>query len=245
MSVTAITPTGDRPLAFALCQHWMERQTQRPDQWLVVDDGAVPVEPFVSMDYVRRPPVATDPKHTLVQNLAAALPLVRCDKVIIMEDDEYYAPAYVARMAQALDGHEVAGIMDSRYYHLPSGKYAMIGNSTHASLAETAFRKSFIPALKVVMGGDSYLDMRLWQAARPKPGAFLFRDLPTPLYLGIKGLPGRAGIGAGHSTHIYRAQDTPARTILQSWVPGDWAVYMDVINGVLTTGNCRAYFQWA
>ena len=29
--ITAITPTGDRPLAFALCAHWMETQTVRPD----------------------------------------------------------------------------------------------------------------------------------------------------------------------------------------------------------------------
>jgi len=40
--ITAITPTGDRPLALALCQQWMDAQTVRPDQWIVVDDGKIP-----------------------------------------------------------------------------------------------------------------------------------------------------------------------------------------------------------
>ena len=37
--ITVITCTGDRPEAFKLCRTWMSRQTRKPDQWIVVDDG--------------------------------------------------------------------------------------------------------------------------------------------------------------------------------------------------------------
>ena len=34
-----ITPTGDRPEAFALCVKWMKSQDLSPHVWVVVDDG--------------------------------------------------------------------------------------------------------------------------------------------------------------------------------------------------------------
>lgn len=243
--ITAITPTGDRPLAFALCERWVSRQTKKPDQWIVVDDGRVPITPSVPMDYVRREPLPTDPKFTLCQNLIAALSKVKGDRILILEDDEYYAPGYVEAMWRALDGYQLAGIMCSKYYHLPSGKYTQIGNKTHASLAETGFRESFLPQFRATLDGDSYLDIRLWKSA-PKGQSHLILDSQTPLYIGIKGLPGRAGIGLGHSISLYRASATDTtRSVLKAWAPNDWGVYMDIVNGVLTSENYREYFKWA
>ena len=60
-TITLITPTGDRPLAFALCQNWMRKQTVLPFQWVVVDDGKIPMKPYVPMEYVRRKPHPNDP----------------------------------------------------------------------------------------------------------------------------------------------------------------------------------------
>jgi hypothetical protein len=151
--ITAITPTGDRPLAFELCKRWMAGQTRKPDQWIIVDDGKEPIPRFVDRDfnplelfcYVRREPRRDDPSFTLDLNLKAALPHIDGDKILIIEDDEYYAPGYIAEMARRLDSFEVVGICQSKYYHLPTGGYRQIGNTGHASLAETGFRKSFLP----------------------------------------------------------------------------------------------------
>lgn len=241
--ITAITPTGDRPLAFALCQQWMRNQTRQPDQWIVVDDGKVPLKPFVSMQYVRREPQLDDPQHTLFLNLKAAVPLIKGDKIVIIEDDEYYAPEYIEEMVRRLTQHEVVGIGRSKYYHLPTGSYFQISNTTHASLAETGFRSSIMPELSGLWDGDSSLDMRLWQKIGP-PRSLLFVDTIKPLYLGIKGLPGRAGIGAGHNPALYRgrAKDTTDRAMLKKWVPQDYQVYLDILNGKLTSENYRSYF---
>lgn len=249
-TITAITPTGDRPLAFRLCREWMANQTRRPDQWIIVNDGNDrPTEEDIAWFnrnipgsvMVRREPGGSDPLITLNLNLKAALPYITGDKILIIEDDEYYAPGYVAEMARRLDSHEVVGICRSKYYHLPTGGYETYGNVRHASLAETGFRASFLPTFESLLqtkDGPRWLDDLMWthiKATEGKPGkvnSLLFVDDKTPLYVGIKGLPGRNGIGSGHKTTMYHVHDGADRAQLRAWVPGDYQVYLDVLEGM-------------
>ena len=226
--ITAITPTGDRPLAFSLCRRWMEGQTQGPDQWIVVDDGKNPMKPFDGIDYIRREPLPSDPKFTLAENLKAAIPHVKGDKIIIIEDDEYYAPIYIEVMGKNFGRHEVVGIGKSRYYHLPSGGYMIIGNMGHASLAQTAISKSFLSFFQSILTpGKLYIDYEVWRRAKKRGSGFIFFD-PKPIYVGIKGLPGRIGIGRGHDRKIYRMIDR-GRKVLRQWIPQDYQVYLDIL----------------
>lgn len=237
--ITVITPTGDRPLAFALCQKWMANQTRQPDQWIVVDDGKVPLSGVIPMQYVRREPKPTDPKHTLVPNLKAAFPLITGNKIIIMEDDEYYAPEYIAEMARRLDSHPIVGLKDARYYHLPTGGYYQNHNNRHASLAQTAFRDTLIPGIRELLNetDEPFLDIRLWKKYVPQGN--IFDDFGRMLYLGIKGLPGRAGIGGGHRPTSYPRSniDSINRTVLQKWVPRDFPTYLDILNNATYDGQ--------
>ena len=256
-AITAITPTGDRPLAFRLCREWMANQTQRPDQWIIVDDGKVPMEVPVAMrmnpsiQYIRREPRRDDPPHTLDLNLKAALEHITGDKILIIEDDEYYAPGYVEEMARRLDQAEVVGICRSKYYHLPTGGYQQIGNVGHASLAQTGFRRSFLPVFgSLIQNGDNskWPDDKLWRHVKATEGtkdniaSILFVDDQTPLYVGMKGLPGRGGIGAGHKTSMYHATDAD-RSQLKAWIPLDYQVYLDISSGCLTDLNVDEYFR--
>jgi len=255
--ITAITPTGDRPLAMSLCERWMIHQTVKPDQWLVVDDGTVPFVPTVPMEYVRREPRAGDPKHMLAIKLQKAIPLIKGDKILVIEDDEYYAPTYIEEMLKHLNGGKLVGIRQNRYYHVPTGGYYQMHNMGHASLAETGFSDALLPTFKRVVDTGiftDYLDIRLWRTARQsypwnfKFGSrvlttrgrrgmsqlvnndiFLFSDSEHPLYVGIKGLPGRAGIGMGHNPAMYAARDTADRRVLKQWMPQDYQVYLDAI----------------
>jgi hypothetical protein len=233
--ITAITPTGDRLLAFSLCRRWMENQTRQPDQWIVVDDGKMPMSgPSLrdtenGFEYVRREPRLTDPKFTLADNLRTAIPHIKGNKILIIEDDEYYAPGYVATMARYLDKYEVVGIGRSRYYHLPIGGYAVIGNMDHASLAETGFRRSFLPEFRQILTpGKLYIDFAIWRKAKIRHKGFIFRDEKAPLYVGIKGLPGRNGIGRGHDERLYKYFDKDRR-ILKKWIPRDYQIYLEVL----------------
>lgn len=252
--ITAITPTGDRPLAMSLCERWMMNQTVRPDQWLVIDDGQVPFTPTVPMEYVRREPQPNDPKHMLAIKLQVAIPLIRGDKIIIIEDDEYYAPNYVEEISRRLDTNALVGIKQNRYYHLPTGGYYQMHNVGHASLAETAFTSASLPTFKKAVDTGifiDYLDIRFWRMARQSfsrsfrfgsrtlttrnptrashGDMLLFSDSEHPLYVGIKGLPGRAGIGMGHNPAMYGTRDTADRRILKQWMPKDYQVYLDAM----------------
>ncbi len=242
--ITAITPTGDRPLALALCQHWMEMQTVRPDQWIVVDDGKVPSTPPPGADYIRRTPRRSDKDQTLIVNLKTAVPYIKGSKILIMEDDEYYAPGYVEKMAKELETEEVVGIVEAKYYHLPSGGNVQIANVVHASLAQTGFRESFLPTFdKLLRDHSPYLDTRMWKAALTAGKGFLFPDREQLLYVGMKGLPGRVGIGTGHTTAMYHNNfDDIHRTVLKKWMPCDYQVYLDILSGDLTDENCSTYF---
>jgi len=254
--VTLITPTGDRPLAFALCQNWMRKQTLQPYQWIVIDDGKIPVRPresltfgsrIIPMHYVRREPKKREPRCTLVLNLLIALPLIKGNKIIIIEDDEYYAPGYVAEMATRLDKHEVVGIGNTKYYHLFSGGNYRHKNKENASLAQTAFRDSFLPEFKKILNTnveEPRIDKEIWQKLKGSDRGFIFNDdKKNPLYLGMKGLPGRPGV-IGHdpeSSPYRRRHCSPdiSRRRLRDWIPEpeDYGIYIDIIKGKLTEEN--------
>ncbi|HZX09936.1 MAG TPA: glycosyltransferase family A protein [Acidobacteriota bacterium] len=239
--ITAITPTGDRPLAFRLCQQWMRHQTLKADQWIVVDDGKKPLTKTKGFDYIRREPKKSDPKFTLIENLKIAMPYIKGNKILIIEDDEYYSPYYIETMSKHLSKHEVVGIGNSKYYHLPSGGNFTIGNMKHASLAETGFRRSFLSTFKELLNQNNvYIDVVLWR----KANGFIFTDSKkNPLYLGIKGLAGRRGIGRGHDPLLYKKFPPDiSRSKLKKWIPKDYQIYMDVIKGSLTDKNCEDYF---
>jgi hypothetical protein len=223
-TVTAITCTGDRPLAFSLCQKWMANQTQPPEQWVVIDDGKIPFSmPIVSMpvpffmDYIRREPKSNDPKITLNVNLKEAIPYITGNKILIMEDDEYYAPGYIAEMSFRLRDHEVVGINTGKYYHLPTSRYTMKKGMPHASLAQTGFRSSFLPEFVKCLDGNFYIDQRIWKKVGKRNWSGLFDDGDDMLYVGMKGLPGRAGIGYGHRDYVSFQKDFPDHKVLRRW----------------------------
>ncbi len=43
LRLTLVTCTRDRPEAFALTELWISRQTIKPHEWLVFDDGNEPL----------------------------------------------------------------------------------------------------------------------------------------------------------------------------------------------------------
>lgn len=242
--ITVITPTGDRPEAFKLCRKWIAHQTVNPDQWLIVDDGKEPLKfaPVGYEKYIRREPQPTDPKHTLTVNVAEALKYVTGDKILFMEDDEYYAPTYIEEMSMRLERFQVVGIGWAKYYHLPTGGYVEHKNMNHASLAQTGYRKEVSGLIKkcVARGMEKeWLDCQIWAETMKTQGSLnkipcnIFRDIDNPLYVGMKGLPGRNGIGIGHKETMYSSHDDANRTKLREWIRkvDDFQLYMSLLNG--------------
>ncbi len=213
--VTVITCTGDRTVAFNLCVKWMQNQTLRPKQWIVVDDGKIPMDVSILPSftkYIRREPLESG--NSMIQNMREGLKHVEGKKIIIWEDDEYYAPRYIEVMSKKLDEYELVGIGRSKYYYLPGSTYHIHSNMGHASLAQTAFKTTFLPEVLGVLSGNVFLDARIWnivnkgfvnlqetglkERVSKDKRALIFNDSADYLYVGMKGLPGRPGTGSGH-----------------------------------------------
>ena len=224
--ISVLTCTGDRPVCFKLLEKWMNAQTVKPDQWVVIDDGKVPAVPTVDCLYIRREPKADDPPQTLNVNMRHALPFLECDKLIIWEDDEYYAPNYIEIMSKKLDLSEVVGICKSKYYHLPASTYYVHPNIDHASLAQTAMTDAFYKVyLEKLIEENPFMDLRIWKQAFTNNNALLFHDgNENCLYVGMKGLVGRKGIGSGHRG--LGNKDINHR-ILKQWIPLDYKHYLN------------------
>lgn len=217
--LTVITPTRDRPQAFALCRRWMASQKAAgPIQWIVVDDGDTPVEPG-PFEHVRREPSGV--RNTLPENLIAALDRAREDRIVIMEDDDFYAPGYLAMIGGRLEREWAAGEVKARLYNVKSRRWHTDANPSFASLCRTGFRKEAMPlvrgaAIETRRAGDVSIDVRFWKAVRATGQPCGLFEQPK-LTVGIKGLPGRAGLGKNHAPDVFPHKD-PEGAILRNWV---------------------------
>lgn len=245
--VTCITCTGDRPIPFDLSLKWMKNQKIKPSQWIIVDDGFTPIKvpdlPYIT--YIRREPKSTDPKHTMILNMQEAIKHILGEKIIIWEDDEYYSPDYIQDISSLLDKYIIVGIGRSKYYFLPGNTYYSHNNMGHASLAQTSFRKEILPEIIDVLEGDSFFDVRIWKIFNDKDvtlketglhervtndgRGFIFNDKDKSLYVGMKGMPGRRGIGSGHKG--IGAKDTNNLDVLHGWIPNlqDCEIYISLL----------------
>lgn len=203
-AVTLITPTGSRPEAFKLCEKFIARQTYKNSiQWIVVDDGPIPTECTMHQEYIRGPKIWREGINTQRPNMEAAYEKIRGEYILIIEDDDWYDPCYIERMVDLLEFYPVVGEGNAKYYHLPSQSYKEMHNYSHASLCQTGLRYSHRTLLDdAVNSGQLYFDVELWGKVREaKVPSHLF--LHENLCVGLKGLPGRAGIGVGHRPQGY------------------------------------------
>lgn len=203
MTHVAITPTGARPEAWEMCCVNMAVQTRKPDVWIVVDDGPDPMPiPKISgleIEVIRPTPLWEPGQVTLGRNLAVALE--RChhiDRVAIIEDDDHYSRDWLETVFGWLDEADLVGESESLYLHRVTGRKHECRNTGHASLCSTAFTGQMIAdALKIARTEQKFIDIRLWKIGFKKRCAKLFPPQPRRV-IGIKGYPGRPGIGMGH-----------------------------------------------
>jgi hypothetical protein len=230
--IIALTPTGGRPEAFALCERWMKRQTRQPDLWIVVDDVMPPTPRTMRQVAITPTDSWTDGSSTQARNILAGLDFIEQEVpgehgILFIEDDDWYAPDYIEKQAARLEEAEMVGEQPARYYHVRHAAYRAFEPTPHASLAATAIRSSMIPAVREACELASYIDMYLWRKyGHPQ---MLYNDTSV---VGIKGMPGRPGVSAAHrrETGGYWTPDTGGAK-LREWIGEDSTVYKQFIGG--------------
>jgi len=228
LKVTLITPTGGRPEAFALCEKWVSRQTLPPSQWIVVDDCDPPTACTMGQR-VLRPAWRWRPgMNTQVRNLLMALrPWVDTDLVLFWEDDDCYAPGYIEVMVERLRSAPLIGETYAKSYHVKERAWHVAANEQHASLSQTGFRRSLLLRIwAIIQAGDKFADMNIWRVLGPM-GKLFPPTSPSSNCVGMKGMPGRSGIGFGHRREGGRLPwtDDPDLKILTSWIGKDAEEY--------------------
>ena len=221
--LTLLTATGMRPEAWAICERLMMAQTYaEPVRWIIVDDGEQP-QPITFrrdgwvIELICPSPVWQPGQNTQARNLLAGLAHVRSDeKLVVIEDDDHVDPGYLTEVAKWLDQADLVGEPMARYFNVSSGVGKQLQNKTHCSLCSTAVKGAGIEALRqAVAKNKKFIDMELWRTFRGKKFISNTRHV-----VGIKGLPGRGGIGCGH-----RMTGAPTAGLLRQWIGSDAEIY--------------------
>jgi hypothetical protein len=194
-------------------------------RWIVVDDGPQPQRITVhragwDIVMIRPAPLWQPGDNTQARNLLAGLRA--CDRdtrLVIIEDDDHYAPTWLETCERELEHAELVGECRARYYNIATKTGRQLGNTTHASLCSTAMRGSALAAFRAVcQPAAKFIDVHLW---RQHPSRNLFVGGGVT---GIKGLPGRGGIGMGHRKEFAGTRD-PDHSLLRRWIGDDAEFY--------------------
>lgn len=222
MTVYVVTPAGGRPQGLALLGEYLNEQTYRgPIVWVVVDD----CEPVTRVPRVRHGIEVVSVRPDWVwrpgMNTQGACMVAGLDhvpdgaKVLVLEDDDVYLPPHVETIVRELDTVELVGERVSRYYNVATDRSCVLPGSSHASLSSTGVQGKGLQLLvEVCRTHKKMLDFTLWRTFKgPK------RLLETANVVGIKGLPGRPGIGVGHKDTFGKPA---ASGVLEQWI-GEYA----------------------
>ena len=215
MKTAVITCTGHRPEALELCKTWLLGQTYKDFNWVTVTDNdpasaVLQDGPVLSFSaprpfryYANTPPIVG---NTLSVNYRRALEWVYehtdAEYFITAEDDDFYTPDYIEEVVEALHDSAVVGLSNVTYYNMRR-QYYELKNLNYAPLAFTAFRQEMLPHMfEAIEDPSPYktFDLKFWSLVRDLKQPYCMIDCSGkfPLAVGMKGLPGRPGIGKGH-----------------------------------------------
>lgn len=236
MNLTLVTATGDRPEAFALCEKYMDRQTRKDAicQWIVLDDGDVPTNCTKGQDLARN--IEWKGFNSLANKVRYLLEgrMTQGDVLVFIEDDDWYHPEYLATVIKRMEeGHDLIGEGDALYYNVEMRWWCTHNNKEHASLCQTAIRKTMLPHLlkHVIDDPNPFIDSRIWQWNTIKKKVFMPDPKIGRTCIGIKSMPGRKGYGVGHTAnrtgrHAQRpVNDDQSLVKLQELIGNDAEVY--------------------
>lgn len=224
--LTLLTATGARPEAWAICERLMAAQDYTgPVRWVIVDDGPDPQPVTFKRDgwqlvVIRPAPFWQPGQNTQARNLAKGMEAVPADsRLVIIEDDDVYRADWLSHVDRQLDRAELVGECQARYYNLALRRGRQLSNNGHASLCSTAMRGAALATFRrELKPGVQFIDVNLW---RRHPSRHLFTGGRV---VGMKGLPGRGGIGMGHRND-FRGTADPDLTLLRQWIGDNVELY--------------------
>ena len=78
-----------------------------------------------------------------------ALSRIEGDYILILEDDDYYAPTYIEEMVKLLSQADIVGEVNAKYYNLKIPGFRQMGNTHHAPLLRPELLKTLFLIYKL------------------------------------------------------------------------------------------------
>ena len=222
--LTAITPTGDRFHQFEICYELLMRQTVKPDRWIIIDDGVKKLEHIVdkkinNMDIIVIRREASPERITLKDNILAALEKINInDKILFIEDDDFYPSTYIEAVSELLNDYTVVGGLLRKYYNLYfrghwEFKRPMFGtlNSTAFNATEKTLKILYEICLSNADGYGWDIDFEFWKEVKSANISNVLHSDARAQVIGVKGWNiGREGIivkthRKSHRKYLYDA----------------------------------------
>ena len=236
--IALLTPTGGRLKQMELCAKFMKQQDYEGEVlWVLV---VIPVTVYYIKKSFREnwtivkvypEPAWSTGQNTQARNLLVGIKEIKkyleIKAVFIIEDDDYYSPRYLRIMLSKLKGYDIAGEMYTIYYNPILRGYMRNINGYHASLFQIAFVPELLPIFEMVCATRvRFIDMDFFRTLlSQKKKINLFNNMD--LAIGIKGLPGRPGIGMGHKRVNNRLIADPELVKFKKFLGEDWIYYYE------------------
>ena len=227
-TITVVTCTRDRPEAFALLEKFISRQTRKPDQWHVYDDGETPVKCTMGQKYIYCPEARRGVSLNNKIRMAFAPGVITSDIVVFAEDDDYLHPEWLETCEKELQNRHLFGEGRAIYYNVKDRWWFEHANLTHASLCSTAIRKElFTVVYNLARGTSPFIDTPLWKITRPAVKYLLdpARRQGERYTVGIKAMPGTIGYSLAHKGRDRDAKDDLELVKLRSLIGNDADLY--------------------
>lgn len=163
-------------------------------------------------------------QNTQAVNILAALDRVsNAERLVCIENDDHYAPDWLETIDKALDKADLVGECRARYYNVATNTGRQLNNEHHASLCSTGMKGLALEKFKrECKPGVQFIDVNLWRNF--KGAKHLFSGGRVT---GIKGMPGRGGIGMGHKHDFHGIKDEDGELLLE-WIGRDAGFYMEL-----------------
>ena len=193
-----LTPTGNRQAGILFLAEYIKDQDYTgPMKWIIVDDcdprTMIPKMP-IEVEVIR-PEWRWSGENTQSKSMLAGLAAIPENaQVIVMEDDDVYHPNHVSNLVRSLKNFDLVGERDTRYYNVATRRHRIMPTTRHSSLCSVGVKGAALESLRIVCEISKIgIDSRLWMIFKGKK-----KLLETSNVVGIKGMPGREGIGVGH-----------------------------------------------
>lgn len=186
----------------------VERQTRPPDEYVIVD--------YPSED-MSKPDLADRIDRGVEQ-------LKSCDRIYIMEDDDYYAPTYIARRQRLwVDAYDMTALSWMYYYHIGRPGWHKSPSHAFCGLCTFAFRPGLWLRCRdaVRASGAVSIDRPWWTHIYQKQAGTLTRVAQPDIMLALKHGLGECVMDSHRPENTMYTKDSPRMHWLEMYLQDD------------------------